>query len=241
MGATLSTLSNGALISFEILNELFIAVGAGVLGIIVLIDDGIKNCHLLRTLLVTAVTVSSLGYVFQSSETAEPSLNKVIFITGCDSGLGFSLAQHACEMGFTVLAGCLKLDSNGARELRTLFGSKVRHIEVDVTRSTSVEVAVDVVKKFIYSNPDYRKLFLEIVVNSNNRFLELWAVINNAGVMVFGEFEWLTERLIQHQIDINLTGTFRLTKALCPLLRQHKSSLKELRKREIKLYLLQAD
>lgn len=55
--------------------------------------------------------------------------------------------------------------------------------------------------------------------------LELWAVVNNAGVMVFGEFEWYTEKIINHHIDVNLLGTMRFTKALCPLLRQYRGNL----------------
>lgn len=55
--------------------------------------------------------------------------------------------------------------------------------------------------------------------------LVLHAVVNNAGVMVFGEFEWLTEQLIQHQIDVNLLGTLMFSNAICPVLRQHKGTL----------------
>lgn len=40
--------------------------------------------------------------------------------------------------------------------------------------------------------------------------------------MVFGEFEWQTEKLIKRQIDVNLLGTFKLTNAFAFLLRQHK-------------------
>lgn len=39
--------------------------------------------------------------------------------------------------------------------------------------------------------------------------------------MVFGEFEWLTEKLIAHQVNVNVLGTMRFTNAVCPLLRQH--------------------
>lgn len=47
-------------------------------------------------------------------------------------------------------------------------------------------------------------------------------MVNNAGVMIFGEFEWFTERQILQQIDVNVLGTFRVAKAFLPLLRQHK-------------------
>jgi short-subunit dehydrogenase len=40
--------------------------------------------------------------------------------------------------------------------------------------------------------------------------------------MIFGEFEWLMERHIEHQINVNLLGTMRVTKSFCPLLRKYK-------------------
>lgn len=40
--------------------------------------------------------------------------------------------------------------------------------------------------------------------------------------MVFGEFEWLTEKLIRQQLNVNLYGTMNFTKAFCPLLRRFK-------------------
>jgi short-subunit dehydrogenase len=51
---------------------------------------------------------------------------------------------------------------------------------------------------------------------------ELRALINNAGVLIFGEFEWQTEQHILKQIDVNLVGAMRITKSLCSLLRKYK-------------------
>lgn len=43
--------------------------------------------------------------------------------------------------------------------------------------------------------------------------------------MVFGEFEWQTEELINQQINVNLAGYMRVAKAFCPLLRQYKGKV----------------
>lgn len=64
--------------------------------------------------------------------------------------------------------------------------------------------------------------FDQIVITICPFFSELKALINNAGVMIFGEFEWLTEQHIQSQINVNLLGTMRVTKSFCPLLRKYK-------------------
>lgn len=49
-----------------------------------------------------------------------------------------------------------------------------------------------------------------------------YALLNNAGVMVFGETEWQTEKLISLQLDVNLSGAIRVTKHFAPLLRKFK-------------------
>ena len=47
----------------------------------------------------------------------------------------------------------------------------------------------------------------------------LYAVINNAGICVCGEFEWQTWHQIEAQVRVNLLGTMRVTKAFLPLLK----------------------
>lgn len=55
-------------------------------------------------------------------------------------------------------------------------------------------------------------------------FSVLKALVNNAGVMVFGEFAWQTEELIQQQIDVNLVGAMKVTKAFLPMIVNNKGS-----------------
>lgn len=49
---------------------------------------------------------------------------RLVAITGCDSGLGYSIAVHCHMQGFTVLAMVLEEQSSGAQALRQL--GKVR-------------------------------------------------------------------------------------------------------------------
>lgn len=142
---------------FEIINELYVAAASGLLGLTVLIHHGFATCHVVRTLTVTAITVGSLIYVFQTNEKSEPSKLKVIVITGCDSGLGFSLAQHACERGFTVFAGFYNVESRGALELERICGGNIQKFEVDVTDAGKVTAAVDVVDSFLKNHGEYGK------------------------------------------------------------------------------------
>jgi NAD(P)-dependent dehydrogenase (short-subunit alcohol dehydrogenase family) len=47
----------------------------------------------------------------------------------------------------------------------------------------------------------------------------LYALINNAGICVCGEFEWQTWSQIQKQVEVNILGTLRVTKQCIPLLK----------------------
>ncbi|CAH1955461.1 unnamed protein product [Acanthoscelides obtectus] len=202
----MGALSKFLLVTFELVNELYTAVGAGVLGMVVLVKHGLESHCAVKTLTVIGITTASLVYIMSESEQILPNKKRIVCITGCDSGLGFSLAQHAVDMGFTVFAGFLSLDSRGSKEIRKLYGNKIVQIHLDITNTSSVSAAVKTLEHFLSQNPGY----------------SLYAIVNNAGVMVFGEFEWLTEKLIKQQLDVNLMGTFRFTNALCPLLREHK-------------------
>lgn len=43
--------------------------------------------------------------------------------------------------------------------------------------------------------------------------------------MCFGEFEWQTNAIIEHQINVNLFGTMNFTRSFLPLARKHKTRL----------------
>ena len=49
--------------------------------------------------------------------------------------------------------------------------------------------------------------------------------MNNAGICVCGEFEWLTWKQIQRQVEVNLLGTMRVTKYCMPLLKSAQGKL----------------
>lgn len=53
-------------------------------------------------------------------------------------------------------------------------------------------------------------------------FSALKTVINNAGIMVFGEFEWQTEDQIRNQIMVNLIGAMNITRTFLPFIRRNK-------------------
>ncbi|CAH0550685.1 unnamed protein product [Brassicogethes aeneus] len=199
-------LSKFLLISFEYTNELFIALSAGLPGTLVLIHHGLKTNQTARSFLVASLTLLSFMFVARDRRRSKPSRRKVILISGCDTGLGFSLAQHITGCGYTVFAGFFSLESEGAKQIKQSYDQNVISFSLDITKEESIKKAVMTLENFLLNNPKY----------------SLYALINNAGVMVFGEFEWLTEKLIENQINVNLCGTMRLTKAFCPMLRKYQ-------------------
>lgn len=55
-------------------------------------------------------------------------------------------------------------------------------------------------------------------------FLGLWSIINNAGVCIYGEFDWLTLGQCHNQINVNLVGTIRIVKSFLDLVINVKGS-----------------
>lgn len=153
----MSILSKICLTIFEIVNEVYVAVGAGVVGIGVLVNHGYKTNQMLRTLSVATITLGSLFFVFRTSaEMRIPTKQQLVVISGCDSGLGFSMAIHAHELGFSVLAGFLNLESPGALEIREKY-KKIHQIRLDITDNESIHVAIETVVEFLKRN-SYSKL-----------------------------------------------------------------------------------
>jgi 3-hydroxybutyrate dehydrogenase len=127
------------------------------------------------------------------------SKGKCILITGCDSGVGLTLALHAKSLGFHVIATCLNESSDGAEMLK---GKDILAIQMDVTENDDIRSVKDSVEKYL-----------------NENHLCLWAIINNAGVLIYGHFEWQVESQVLQQINVNMLGTFNVTKTFLPLLR----------------------
>ncbi|GBM87185.1 D-beta-hydroxybutyrate dehydrogenase, mitochondrial [Araneus ventricosus] len=124
-----------------------------------------------------------------------------VFISGCDTGIGKKLAEYFSEMGCLVFAGCL--DPN-----RSSLPDNVRVIPLDLLNEVSVREAVASVKSTL-----------------ENEGKELWALVNNAGVCVCGQFEWQTSSQRDWQVDVNIKGTMRLTCECIPLLKRSRGRI----------------
>jgi len=135
-------------------------------------------------------------FLFLRSLPKNDITGKAVFITGCDTGFGNQLAKRLDKMGVIVFAGCFTED--GAQLLRTEASDKLRVIMVDVTDEESVKNAALIVREDVD---------------------ELYAVINNAGVLYGYYFEFTPIHLLRRMFDVNALGMMTVTKYFLPLVR----------------------
>ncbi|XP_048762664.1 D-beta-hydroxybutyrate dehydrogenase, mitochondrial-like [Ostrea edulis] len=128
-----------------------------------------------------------------------------VLITGCDTGFGNACAVRLDAMGFTVFAGCLNPECEGAKRLQESTTGKLHILKMDIRSDSDI------------------KAVLEYVTETHESTgCGLWAVINNAGVNFLGDIDFCTMDMYHRIMDVNLFGMVRTTKAFLPLLRKSK-------------------
>jgi NAD(P)-dependent dehydrogenase (short-subunit alcohol dehydrogenase family) len=118
---------------------------------------------------------------------------RAVLVTGASSGIGQRMTEVLSEHGFFVYAGARK-----AEDLARLDAMEnVQSVRLDVTIQSDIDAAV-------------------ALVEAEGR--GLYGLINNAGVAVMGPLIELSEEDMDFQLDVNLFGPYRVTKAFADLL-----------------------
>ncbi|XP_054165115.1 dehydrogenase/reductase SDR family member 9-like [Oppia nitens] len=138
------------------------------------------------------------------------SYKRAVLITGCDSGFGNALAQTLNEHGFRVYATVLDTDSDGAKKLVTSarFDGMTTVLRMDVTNDEEVNAVYEQITKELQQNGE-----------------QLWAVVNNAGIITWGPLDWGTVDKYKRIFEVNTFGTVRVTRTFLPLIRQSKGRI----------------
>jgi len=126
---------------------------------------------------------------------------KYALVTGCDHGVGLSLAAQLSDRGYLV-AACRLDDQETQIESLAAQRQNIRVFDVDISLDESVAALCRAVEA---------------------AFPALDLVINNAGIlgrMESGPDEALDFALMQRVINVNAVGTLRVTTGLLPLLRK---------------------
>jgi NAD(P)-dependent dehydrogenase (short-subunit alcohol dehydrogenase family) len=124
-------------------------------------------------------------------------MSKTIFITGSSTGLGRASALLFAQRGWKVIATM----RNPAKETELGKVPGITLLPLDVTKPEQIAAAV-------------------------RHALELGPVdvlFNNAGYGLAGPFEGASDEQIVTEIDTNLLGVMRTTRAFLPALRERKS------------------
>lgn len=127
----------------------------------------------------------------------ESAATRAVLITGASSGIGLRMTEVLSGNGFFVYAG-----ARGADDLQRLDAmNNVRAVRLDVTAQSEIDAAVEMIR-------------------AEGR--GLYGLVNNAGVVVVGPLIEMPEEDMAFQLDVNLLGPYRVTKAFAPLLIESK-------------------
>lgn len=98
-------------------------------------------------------------YLMNPREKKSVNSKNLVIATGCDSGLGYSIATRCHNLNMSVVACVHKLNSKGAAKLRDLFSNSKRFymLELEVTQAQSVKAARRFIEDLLEKNKELRK------------------------------------------------------------------------------------
>jgi NAD(P)-dependent dehydrogenase (short-subunit alcohol dehydrogenase family) len=132
-----------------------------------------------------------------------PSVAKVVLITGATDGLGKAAAILLAERGYRVYAAGRSAEKRAALDQLAQFKNlPMRSIELDVTSDDSVRSAV------------------EKILAETGR---IDVLINNAGLGYMAVVEEMKMEDMRRQFETNVFGVLRVTQAVLPHMRARRS------------------
>jgi NAD(P)-dependent dehydrogenase (short-subunit alcohol dehydrogenase family) len=166
------------------------------------------------TALLTAITVlwkSFLAFIrcFQRITISDPE-NRLVVITGCDSGFGLMTTQKLLKQKYFVVPLCLT--EKGVKELDEFCKSngftRCLPLLCDVTKEEDVKKAYDRVEELM----------------KEKKGLKMWALINNAGIAPGGFLDWLSMDAFRRTMEVNYFAIVLMTKTFLELMKRSKYS-----------------
>jgi len=125
---------------------------------------------------------------------------KVVVITGCSSGIGFTTAVEFSKNNFITFPTMRNLRNKN--ELENELENSEDIIQLDITSDTSIENAINEIEK---------------------KYGRIDILINNAGYVHLGSFEDTSIEEFKQQMETNFFGPVRMLKKIIPIMKKNKS------------------
>jgi len=123
-----------------------------------------------------------------------------VLVTGASSGIGLEIAVFLAQHGYGVYATMRNLERRAALDAAAARRNvKLDVLQLDITDSASIRETVSAIA---------------------SRSEGLYGLVNNAGGILRGYFEDISEREMRDVFETNVFGAMAVTRAVLPLLRQ---------------------
>lgn len=126
---------------------------------------------------------------------------KVAIVTGSSSGIGEEIARRLSDLGATVVVNSANSVDAGKQVANTLPGKSL-YVQADISDRVACQTLID---------------------TTLNSFGHLDILINNAGwttLVAHHDLDSLTDEIFEKTFDVNVFGTWWLTKAAMPHLKK---------------------
>ena len=152
-----------------------------------------------RTLTILLMTI--MGLTGQTVALADTSPDqKAVLVTGASSGLGRVMAEMMAANGYFVYAGARK--DKDLEELTAI--ENIQGVRLDVNKQDQIDAAVKTISEAGRG---------------------LYGLVNNAGVVVVRPLIEIEEHDFDFQMNVNVYGPYRVTRAFAPLIIESKGRI----------------
>lgn len=135
-------------------------------------------------------------------------MDKTVFITGANKGIGFGISKHLGKSGWDVIVGARneKRASDAIQELEQAGCHVLGWVNIELGDLDSISHAAQEISK---------------------KYPSLNLLVNNAGIPGdMSKTSWETDMKDIHEtVDVNYIGTLAITQALLPLIQSNKGRI----------------
>jgi NAD(P)-dependent dehydrogenase (short-subunit alcohol dehydrogenase family) len=154
----------------------------------------------MNRLLAAALIALSFVFSMQAGAQTDTPEQKAVLITGASSGIGRNMAETLAANGYFVYAGARKqVDIDELTALDNVLG-----VRLDVNVQEEIDAAVELVRR---------------------EGRGLYGLVNNAGVAVIAPLIEVEEDDMFFQMNVNVFGPYRVTRAFAPLIIESKGRI----------------